>query len=480
MEKKNLWIIIVVLIVLLICCCVLVGTGLATFAILQSNKIGSSMGVPEFQSTLSTQEESELGSSPAENGFTDQSDQENQSLSQDVLDQMDLIETQVEAIRGLGSADNLKRSTLSADALRSRVMDDFFADYTSEEVAQDTLVLSLFGLLEPGYDLHKLYVDLYSEQIAGFYDDETQEMVVVQGEQFLGPERMTYAHEYTHALQDRVYDLENGLNMNDETCDQNSEYCAAVQALLEGDATLTETLWFLQNSTTQDKKDILEYYQAYQSPVYDLAPDFLKKDFLFAYSQGLEFVQQIYETGGFAAVDQVYQNLPQSTEQILHPQKYPEDQPVIVDMGDLESILGGEWREIERGSLGEWYTYLILAEPGKAQVALSEQDAAAAAEGWGGDQYLILRQGASSEAALVALSQWDTISDAEEFWQQLSTYGINRWGSSQTGDKNRVVWSNSQEAVLMSLQGSQVLWIVAPSIDILQQLSIAFPVFPQE
>ena len=321
MEKKNIWIIIGVIILILICCCMLAGAGLSTYAILRSDKTGGTTGVPEIQSTLNAQEELQLESTPGENGSTEQTDQENSALSQDVLNQMELIETQVEAIRGLGSADNLKRSTLSPDALRSRVMDDFFADYTAEEVAQDTLVLNLFGLLEPGYDLHKLYVDLYSEQIAGFYDDETQEMVIVQGEQFLGPERMTYAHEYTHALQDRVYDLENGLNMNDETCDRNSEYCAAVQALLEGDATLTETLWFLQNSTTEDKKDILEYYQAYQSPVYDSAPNFLKQDFLFAYSQGLEFVQQIYAEGGFAALDQVYQNLPQSTEQNSTPSK---------------------------------------------------------------------------------------------------------------------------------------------------------------
>ena len=417
---------------------------------------------------------------PTEQGLQGQSGVENNTLSVDILNQMDLIETQVESIRGLGSADNLKRSTLSPDALRSRVMDDFFADYSAEEVAQDTQVLSLFGLLEPGYDLHQLYVDLYSEQIAGFYDDETQEMVIVQGGQFLGPERMTYAHEYTHALQDRVYDLENGLKMNDETCDQNSEYCAAVQALLEGDATLTETIWFLQNSSVQDKKDILEYYQAYQSPVYDSAPDFLKQDFLFAYSKGLEFVQQIYESGGFAALDQVYQNLPQSTEQILHPQKYPEDQPVRVEIGDLESILGSEWQEIERDSLGEWYTYLILAAPGKGQVALSEQDAAAAADGWGGDQYVILQQNGSSKAVLVAFSQWDTAPDAEEFWQQLSTYGSKRWGSSQTGGLNWAVWSGSQEAVSMSLQGSRVLWIVAPSVELMTQISLAFPEFPQE
>ena len=62
-------------------------------------------------------------------------------------------------------------------------------------------------------------------------------MFVVQGENFQGMERMNYSHEYTHALQDQNYDLRQELKVNEEYCKKNAEYCSAVQALFEGDAT---------------------------------------------------------------------------------------------------------------------------------------------------------------------------------------------------------------------------------------------------
>ena len=54
----------------------------------------------------------------------------------------------------------------------------------------------------------------------------------------------TYAHEYAHVLQDQVYDFEDGLQYTDESCEANSERCAGIQALIEGDAVLSEMQWF--------------------------------------------------------------------------------------------------------------------------------------------------------------------------------------------------------------------------------------------
>ena len=310
---------------------------------------------------------------------------------ENMLSKMEFIEDQVESLRGLSLSNEVTRKTLPQAELRQRVMDDFFADYTMEDSQKDALILDLFGFLEKDFDLYNLYLDLYSEQIAGFYDDETREMVVVQGEAFTGSEKMTYAHEFTHALQDEAFDLKNGLKLDEEYCLQDSEYCAAVQALVEGDATLTETLWFLEHSSNQDKRDILELYDNYQSPIFDSAPAFLQEDFLFAYSQGLEFVQSLYDEGGFSAVDAAYLNPPLSTEQILHPDRYPDDIPTRLDLPDFSENLGEGWEEIDRNSLGEWYTYLLLAKAYDPSFRINEDQAKISAEGWGGDQYLVYR-----------------------------------------------------------------------------------------
>jgi hypothetical protein len=478
MGNKNRRIIVAVIsLVLVLCCCILASVvGFVTFSIIQS---GSAVINNETRVTV-TQESSDLQEQVVPDEIPQANGNELPSLKNDVIVQMDKIEEQVEGIRGLTGLESIHRHLLSPDDLRYKVMNDFFGEYTAEDVEKDSLILSLFGLLERDYDLYNLYIDLYSEQIAGFYDDETKEMVVVQGENFLGPERMTYAHEFTHALQDQYFDLENGLKISEENCKTNSEYCAAVQALVEGDATLTETLWLIDNSTMQDKKDLLEFYQSYNSPIFDSAPEFLKEDFLFAYKQGLSFVQTVYDQGGYAAVDQVYKSPPVTTEQILHPQSYPDDQPVSIEIGDLASVLGSNWEEIDRNNLGEWYTYLVLSKPINKDFALTDPDAADAASGWGGDQYVILRTSDSKEAALVTLSQWDSNAEAKEFWHYLSEYGEKRWGKAQDQSASRLVWEGSHETVLMVTQTNQVLWIIAPSTDILQQLSNVFPAFQQE
>ena len=124
---------------------------------------------------------------------------------------MDKIEREVIEIRGLQPTHEIERALLSSDQLRENVINDFFGDYTAEDAADDHTELVLLGLISEDFDIYQFYIDLYSEQVAGYYDQETKKMFVVSNESFGGVEKMTYAHEYTHVLQDQAYDLENGL-----------------------------------------------------------------------------------------------------------------------------------------------------------------------------------------------------------------------------------------------------------------------------
>ncbi len=294
-------------------------------------------------------------------------------LSPEVLGQMDEIQQQVMAIRGLDMSTELKRDLMTPEELQDKVINDFFADYTDEDALQDSKVLSTLGLIEEGFDLKQFYLDLYSEQIAGYYDSETKDMYVIAGEKFGGMERMTYAHEFNHVLQDQNYDLENGMKLNEDYCKEDTEYCAAVSALIEGDSVSAEQAWFIKHSTRQDQQDLFSFQEDYTSPVYDAAPAYMKEDFLFPYTLGYDFVQGLIEQGDWAAVDAAYLNPPVTTEMILHPEKYPDDKPVTVEMPDLAAVLDGEWIEIDRNVMGEWYTYLILARGRSDQFTMDDE-----------------------------------------------------------------------------------------------------------
>lgn len=389
------------------------------------------------------------------------------TLSPEIQQQMDEIQQQVEAIRGLMLKTDLQRDLMSTDELKDTVINDFFKDYTDEDAANDAKVLSTLGLIEPDFNLHQFYLDLYSEQIAGFYDSETKEMYVIAGDSFGGMERMTYAHEFNHVLQDQNYDLENGMKLNDQNCEVDTEYCAAVSSLIEGDSTLTETQWFIKNSTTQDKKDLLSFQEGYSSPVYDSAPAFMQEDFLFPYTQGYTFVESLYNNGDWQAVDAAYQKPPVSTEQILHPEKYPADTPVIVEMPDFTSMLGAGWTEIDNNVMGEWYSYLILAQGRSSLFRMDAETAKTATVGWGGDSYLYYTAADSNEYLFAWRSTWDTETDGGEFFALSGNYGKARWGIPDSDSSNSVSWTSVIDGkITMRKSGSDVLWLMSSSSSI--------------
>lgn len=483
MEKKNIWLVAIIVVVLVVlCCCAIMVVSGAAYAILKPQETSQSINEAVESIVSPTREPLTLPTIDLDPGVEEEdkppSAQENQTtIPENILAQMEKIEQEVEGLRGLPQASDLDRKTLSPEQLREKVMEDFFVDYTEEDVRQDALILNLFGLIERDYDLYELFVELYSEQIAGFYDDETKEMVVVQGEEFAGPERMTYAHEYTHALQDARYDLNDGLKLNDETCELDSEYCAAVTALVEGDASFTETQWFLEYSSLKDKQEVLKYYQEYASPIFDNTPAFLQEDLIFPYVKGLEFVTKLFEDGGYAAIDGAFLNPPVSTEQIMHPEGYPEDQPIKIELDDFTSLLGDGWEEIDRNTMGEWYTYLILGKPLSSDWALEEEQALSAAEGWGGDQYLVYHHFENDEDALIYLNEWDTQADADEYWLAFSEYAMKRWGNTMQQTNTKLTWELESETVIVSRQTDQVLWIVAPHRKLAEELATQFPEF---
>src|SRR3989304_6057770 len=202
----------------------------------------------------------------------------------DTLPDLEEIQGQVSTVRGLYPAGPLDRQLIAPEELGQRVEEDFLDEYTAEQAADDVRVLSLFGLVEPGFDLLDFHLDFYEEQVAGYYDTEIERMYVV-GSQWGGAERLTYAHEYVHALQDQTYDLEGALGYNDEAC-------GAVLA-----------------PTEPPRGD-------FSTP----PPAYIRQDFLFPYDQGLQFVRALFRQGGWAAVDAAYLDPPTTTEQILHPE----------------------------------------------------------------------------------------------------------------------------------------------------------------
>jgi hypothetical protein len=393
---------------------------------------------------------------------------EAENLPSDLADKLFQIESEVVNIRGLTSNQPVNRTLISTEELEEIVTQDFFADYNEQDARQDVLILSLLGLLPVDFELKSFYESLYSEQIAGFYDDETEEIYVVQGADFGGSEKLTYAHEFTHVLQDQVYDLEEGLGLNEDACEADSEKCAAVQALIEGDASQTEILWFQTYASREDYQDLVQAYDNFESPILDAAPPYMSADLYFPYEKGLSFVQYLYEQGGYAAVDGAYQNLPVSTEQILHPEKYPDDRPISVDLPDFSVALGSGWELVDENEMGEWYIHLILSQAYDETHRISERKSEKAAAGWGGDTYAFYLNEETEEITFVMDAVWDTTDDAEEFAEAFKDYADQRWDESDELILDFNTWSGANLQIVSILEGNRTIWVMGPSAEIVE------------
>jgi len=322
------------------------------------------------------------------------------------------IEDDVIALRGLPATQRLEPTILDEAQLRVRLEAQFRAENPPAEIAASQESLVAMGLLPAGTSLADLYVNLLGSQVAGYYDPATKQIYVVARMGRIGAiEKVTFAHEFTHALQDQSFGLK---GIQTDAIGQGDRSLARL-AMIEGDASLLMTQWLFGHLDAAAIAEITAGDPAAQAQL-DATPPFLKDALLFPYLQGVMFVNSIYANGGWTAVDRAFGRLPDSTEQILHPDKYlAGEKPAAVplDAAAIAGRLGAGWKATPADTLGELQIGSWLRARGVTGAG-GGIGAETAAAGWGGDRYALI-EGPNGAYALVILTAWDTPRDASEF-----------------------------------------------------------------
>ena len=367
------------------------------------------------------------------------------------------IEANVAAIRELEPKEPVAPVSLTPADLRQRLEDDFLQEYSPEQARQDAIALSAFDFMAADFDLHNFILDLLTEQIAGYYDPETNEFVIISDDdEFDALEQVAHAHEYVHALQDQYYNLE---LLDDD--DLESEAAFAIQALAEGEATFVQTLFLIGGYFDLGQLlGLVEESLTIDTAVLDSAPPVLAHELEFPYLSGLEFVQALHEQGGFDAIDAAWSDLPQSTEQILHPQRYLDgDAPQLVSLSPLTDTLGAGWELADEDILGEFYLREYLAQQ------LDDDSVDRAATGWGGDRYAVYWNETKRAPVMVLKLVWDTPADAEEFSELYPLYPERLLGGgAQAQAGGGLCWSGGDVICLYS-SGAETFIVRAPDLE---------------
>lgn len=369
------------------------------------------------------------------------------------------VEANVIDLRDLAPLEPVEPTLLSQTELRQRLASDYF--YEEEEANRDALILYAFDFVTRDYDLYSLSRRFLGENIAGFYDPKSKEFVVVSSDDETNAlEQWTYAHEFMHALQDQHFQL--GL-ISDATAGFEGDM--ALRALAEGEAELVQDFYVDWGYFTDS--DLIEIFNE-SNKLYGFAfvsdpgyfPRALTNAFIFPYTTGHDFAETLFNRNGWDGLNAAWENLPQSTEQIIHPDRYfAGDNPQIVTLPPLTDTLGAGWSLVEEAVLGEFYLREYLIQQ------LDEGDVDTAASGWGGDRYAVYWHEESDDLVLILRTAWDSANDANQFLAAYTHYTDARYGPiGQPQADGGTCWQSSV-VTCMYAAGAEVLVVRAPDLD---------------
>lgn len=360
--------------------------------------------------------------------------------------QVDELITETERVRELTFMAPPTVTIVDDAELENRVRTLISENVDPDQVARDTALEVLLGLIPEGTDMQALYENLYGEQVLGFYDGETKELVVpANTSELSAAQKVTLVHELTHALTDQHYsfsDLSDALDTQEQY-----DALSALQAITEGDATLTE-LHYVASLPSAEQQAVISESLGQDTSVFDSAPVFLQQLLVFPYNAGLSLLSGLWTPqDGFQAIDDAYVNPPTTTEQVMHADKYAAREPAIaVDLSDTP--IDG-YTTVEESTWGELLFNVMFTQ------ALGSATAATAAAGWGGDHYRLMWNG--TDVVFVLRYVGDTEQDAVEMEAALSDYVTSAMGL-VAGRGGRFT---GDEYAYLSRDGAGILFVVA-------------------
>ena len=129
-----------------------------------------------------------------------------------------------------------------------------------------------------------------------------------------------------------------------------------------------------------------------------------------------------------------------------------------MEVPDLGEALGEGWSVLTEDTLGELFFQAYL------EGSLSTDVAAVAAEGWGGDRFVLL-DGPGDEDLFASLLVWDTEEDAQEFFDTFKEFTRVRTGAQWEAigeEATGGLMTLSEQTIFVGLDATDMALIFAP------------------
>jgi hypothetical protein len=336
-----------------------------------------------------------------------------------------MVEQELQQVRGLTFDHPVPVEVVTQAQMAQKLSSSFDSTYPADFWNRRSRAWQTIGVIPAGASLRAALLKFQTGQVAGFYDPDSGQLVYVGSSSFDLNQKFTLAHELTHAIDDQHFDLKRDDKIVSSCRDEDQE---AALGAIEGSAqyfAYQVMLRFPQNIPVGNES----------GGSLSGVPPFLTALELWPYTAGQTFITALDARGGTAAVNDALKHLPTSTEQVIHPDLYPSDKPVPVDIPNLAPKLGTGWKDLDVEQVGEEWLNAMLA------LRLDTDVAAGAAAGWGGGIYRAWSDGAND--AVVLKTVWDTTADASEF-----AGAVNDWISKGKGQQAFVYQPDASTVVV--------------------------------
>ena len=315
---------------------------------------------------------------------------------------VDSLQPKVEQATGLRFKSPPKSAIRTRTQVRAYLLQKLNEELPSAKLEGMETAYRLFNLLPDTLDLRPLLLELYTEQVAGYYDPDSATLFGVAGADPMQL-RVVIAHELVHALQGERMPLDSILHDKG-----NNDRLAAAQSVLEGQATLAgmKALFPAGMDPTRNPAFWAQYADQIRTgqasmPVFARAPLVVREALVFPYLAGAEFMHW-WDSSPLRDTVPYGPRMPVSTEQILFPERYAQrDVPI-----DLRFTSGPA--PLYEDVLGEGEVQVLMAS-----LAGSKEIKRGSPSGWGGDRYRVYQTPAGP--ALVWYVVWDDARSSERF-----------------------------------------------------------------
>lgn len=400
----------------------------------------------------------------------------------------------LESIRQLKAKSGINAATKTRKQLRQYLEEQIDKNFEPGLIEAEGRLFELLGLIPPDFKYRQSILELLTQQIAGFYDPKSQKLYLLEKIPTTFHSH-ALAHEIFHAIQDQHFNIDSLSNPIPKK-HQNQDLTLARQALLEGDAMVVTFDHFLHDSgmlpfknkgqTYRTITDIPQFRQSIKKrlrpsakPILQMnrkpgagspfgalsgqfpgrntlsdVPTVIRRPLLFPYLKGLRFVLSQKEPGDWESLNQLYRVPPDSTEQIMHPEKYVEqDVPTSIFFDPFENEQkAGMYANQYENVLGEFMIKTVL-ESYDDEEAEAVPSPAEAAKGWDGDRLILHKYTKSPNTHLIShASVWDSRRDAEQFYRAMRYALKTRFGLDMPHDrKGKTCFTASTEPRVHSI-----------------------------